>query len=119
MIKKWYVLSFLWQGAFFLLLAALVSFGYDKKSGLSALLGGLAYCIPTLLANLYVHHTDRAKNAMVVAYTGSVYRLMISAGLLVFLFKEMQLQPGVVVGSFCLGAVVHYVTSFVFINREK
>ncbi len=119
MLNKWYVLSFLWQCVFFVVLAAIVNFAYDMESAISALLGGLAYCVPTLLANLYMNFSRRSSNAVVQAYAGSMYRLIISAAVLVVLFKKADLRDGAVIGCFCLAAVVQYVTSFVFINREK
>jgi F0F1-type ATP synthase assembly protein I len=119
MSKKWYLLSFFWHCVFFAAIAAIVSFAYDVKSALAALLGGLAYCLPVLLVNLYVNLSTHLNSAVVRAYAGSIYRLMMAAGILVYLFKETNYPPGVIVGMFCLGAVVQYVTSFVFINREK
>ncbi len=119
MFKKWYLLSFYWQCAFFAISAAVVSLAYDMGSALAALLGGLAYCVPVLLANLYINLSTHMNSAVARAYAGSIYRLMMAAGILVYLFKETDFPPAMVVGMFCLGAVVQYVTSFVFINREK
>lgn len=119
MISRWYILSFLWQSSFFVLLATFVNYAYDMESGLSTLLGGLAYCVPALLANLYIHQKGRLEKTLQVAYMGTIYRLVIGTGLLIFIFKEMDLRDGIVISCFCLGAVVQYVTSFVSINREK
>jgi F0F1-type ATP synthase assembly protein I len=119
MFKKWYLLSFFWQCVFFAAIAAVVSFAYDGKSALAALLGGLAYCLPVLLANLYINLSTHMNSAVARAYAGSIYRLMMAVGILVYLFKETSYPPAMIVGMFCLGAVVQYVTSFVFINREK
>lgn len=119
MMRNWYVSSFLWQCVFFAMLSALVNYAYDKESAISLLSGGLAYCFPSLLTNLYTHHSKRTKDALARAYMGSVYRLLMAAGSLVYLFKETELNPKVIIISFCLGAVVQYVTSFVFTNREK
>lgn len=119
MSKKWYLLSFFWQCVFFAAIAAIVSLAYDMESALAALLGGLAYCVPVLLTNLYIHLSGHMNNALVRAYAGSVYRLMMAAGILVYLFKETSFPPAMITGMFCVGAVVQYVTSFVFINREK
>lgn len=119
MMRNWYVSSFIWQCVFFATLSALVSYAYDKESALSLLSGGLAYCVPSLLTNLYIHHSKRMSDALTRAYIGSVYRLLMAAGSLVYLFKETNLNPKFVIISFCIGAVVQYVTSFLFTNREK
>ncbi len=119
MMRNWYVSSFMWQCVFFAMLSVLISYVYDKESALSMLSGGLAYCIPSLLTNIYVYKSTRTDNALVKAYVGSVYRLLMAAGCLVFLFKETDLNAKVVIVGFCIGAVVQYATSFLFINREK
>lgn len=118
MLNKWYLLSFFWQSAFFAVFAAIVSFAYDKESAISAFLGGLAYCVPTLLSNVYVHHTKRLKSALVRAYLGTVYRFIMVSAILVYLLKETELSHAVMIGCFCLATVVQYVTSFWFLKRN-
>lgn len=119
MMRNWYVSSFLWQCVFFAMLSALVSYAYDKESALSLLSGGLAYCLPSLLTNLYIYKSTRMDNVLVKAYIGSVYRLLMAAGCLVLIFRETEFNPKAVIIGFCIGAVVQYVTSFLFTNREK
>lgn len=121
MVRKWYMLAFYWQCAFWLIIAAVIYCVYDMKSAQSALLGGLAYSVPVLLTTLYTSRPARSNSLSVVAdvYTGTIYQLMMAAGILVYIFKETDFIPEFVIAVFCLGAVVQYVTSFVFINREK
>jgi F0F1-type ATP synthase assembly protein I len=91
---------------------------YDKESAISALFGGLAYCVPALLSNIYVHHTKRLKSAVVSAYLGTVYRFIMVSAILVYLFEETELYHAVMIGCFCLATVVQYVTSFCFFKRN-
>lgn len=103
---------------FFALLAAIVSLAYDKESAISAFLGGLAYCVPTLLSNIYVHQSKRMKSALVIASLGTVYRFIMVSAILVYLLKETELSHAVMIGCFCLATVVQYVTSFCFLKRN-
>lgn len=119
MFKKWYVISFLWQCIIFAILTVVICSVYDVKSGISTFFGGLAYCFPVVLVNLYIHSGSDTSDGLARAYSGSVYRLMMAAGMLVFLFRETDLIPSFLIGMFCLASVVQYVTSFIFINREK
>jgi F0F1-type ATP synthase assembly protein I len=120
MLNKWFLLSFFWQLAFFILTATILNYLLDERSGYSALLGGLAYCLPTLLANIYMHKPSNDDERMVVgrAYISNVYKLIMTAGILVFVFKEVDIRAGVFIACYCLAAVVQFVTSFVSINRE-
>ncbi|SJN56512.1 ATP synthase subunit I [Vibrio ruber] len=122
MLNKWFILSFSWQLAFFIVLATIVGYVLDEKSGLSAFLGGLTYIVPSLLANLYMHkRLDREDNAGLDvgrAYVGNLYKLMMTAGVLVFIFREIDINAGALIVSYCLASVVQFVTSFFSINRE-
>lgn len=118
MLNKWYLLSFFWQSAFFTVLAAIVSLVYGKESAISALLGGLAYCVPALLSNLYVHHSRRVKSPIARASLGTVYRFIMVAAILVYLLEETELPHGMMIVCFCLATVVQYVTSFSFLKRN-
>jgi F0F1-type ATP synthase assembly protein I len=122
MLNKWFILSFSWQLAFFIVLATIVGYVLDEKSGLSAFLGGLTYIVPSLLANIYMHRKlsreDNAGLDVGRAYMGNLYKLMMTAGVLVFIFREIDINAGVLIVFYCLASVVQFVTSFFSINRE-
>jgi F0F1-type ATP synthase assembly protein I len=120
MLNKWFVLSFLWQLGIFILIAAVLYYTLNEKSGFSAFLGGLAYSVPTLLANAYMQKSP-SNNAQAVvgrAYTGNFYKLLMTAGVLVFVFKEIDINPVVFIACYCVGSVVQFVTSFFSLIRE-
>jgi F0F1-type ATP synthase assembly protein I len=122
MLNKWFYLSFLWQLTFFIVSGAVVGYVLGEKSGFSAFLGGLTYIVPTLLANIYMHKPAlESENPSVTvgrAYMGNVYKLIITAGILVFIFSEVDINAGGFIVFYCLGSVVQFVTSFFSINRE-
>jgi F0F1-type ATP synthase assembly protein I len=120
MLNKWIVMSFLWQISFFILVAVVVNYVLNEESGLSALLGGLAYSVPSFLANVYMNKPTQDNPYSVVsrAYISNVYKLLITAGVLVYIFKEVTINPAVLICCYCLGSVVQFVTSFLSINRE-
>jgi len=119
MLMKWCIVPFFWQCAFFVALAVIVNFICNMESAISALLGGLAYCVPVLVTNLYTYPSINTNSAIIRGCFGTIFRLIISASMLIYIFKEMNLEAKIVISSFCLGAVVQYVTSFLFINHEK
>jgi F0F1-type ATP synthase assembly protein I len=121
MLSKWYMLSFFWQITFFSISAAIVNYALGEKSGMSTFLGGLTYCVPTLLANIYMHSGRDTGNEFSVvgrAFISNVYKLVMTAGVLVFIFKKVDISAGVFVVFYCIGSVVQFVTSFFSINRE-
>ncbi|MGX9419341.1 ATP synthase subunit I [Vibrio sp. RC27] len=119
MLKKWFVLSFLWQISFFMLVATVLFYTLDEKSGFSAFLGGLAYSGPTLLANAYMQKPSSNAHAVVGrAYVSNIYKLVMTAGFLVYVFKEIDVDPAVFIVCYCAGGVVQFVTSFFSLIRE-
>jgi F0F1-type ATP synthase assembly protein I len=120
MLNKWFVLSFLWQMSFFMLIATVLYYTLDEKSGFSAFLGGLAYSAPTFLANMYMQkfrgsnaHADVGR-----AYISNIYKLVITAGVLIFVFKQVDVNAGVFIACYCVGGLVQFVTSFFSLIRE-
>ncbi|MCE0493617.1 ATP synthase subunit I [Vibrio salinus] len=120
MQHKWFFLSFFWQLSFFIVLSGSVYYLFGEKNGLSVFLGGLAYIVPTLLANIYMHRpsSDMPHSTVSRAYLGNIYKLMITAGLIVFVFKNMDVNAGAFIVCYCLASVVNVVMSFFSINRE-
>jgi F0F1-type ATP synthase assembly protein I len=120
MLNKWFILSFLWQLGFFIVSATIVGYMLDEKSGLSAFLGGLTYIVPSFLANLYMHKPMFNNEHAVVgrAYMSNVYKLMITAAALVYIFKEVDIEHAAFIVAYCVASVVQVVTSFLSINRE-
>ncbi len=120
MLNKWFVLSFLWQLGFFILIATVLYYVLDEKSGFSAFLGGLAYSVPTLLANIYMHASSSNNAHLIVgrAYISNIYKLVMTAGVLIFVFREMDVNAGIFIVSYCVGSVVQFVTSFFSLIRE-
>ncbi|MEI8633617.1 hypothetical protein P4S72_19150 [Vibrio sp. PP-XX7] len=62
--------------------------------------------MPTLLSNLYMHksvnHDESDYIVVGRAYMGNVYKLMITAGVLVFIFKKVDINAGVFVAFIAL-----------------
>ncbi len=121
MLNKWFFLSFIGQMGVFIVISAIVFYFLGEKSSLSAFLGGIAYIVPTLLANIYMHKPiDDSMSHLVVgrAYMSNIFKLMMSAGVIVFVFKNMDVNAGAFIVCYCLAGVVNVVMSFLSINRE-
>lgn len=120
MLNKWFIVSFLWQLTFFIVAGIAVNYALDEKSGFSAFLGGLTYIVPSFLANLYMHKTIYNNEHAVVgrAYMSNIYKLIMTAAALIYIFTKVEIHPAVFIVSFCVASVVQVVTSFLSINRE-
>lgn len=121
MLKKWFFLSFIGQIGVFIVISAIVFYFLGEKSSLSALLGGIAYIVPTLLANIYMHKpvmNEVPSFTVGRAYMGNIYKLIITVGIIVFVFKEIDIRANVFIVCYCIASLVNVVMSFVSINRE-
>ncbi|RQW61232.1 ATP synthase subunit I [Vibrio viridaestus] len=121
MLNKWFFLSFLGQLGIFILIGVAVNYLLGEKSGMSAFLGGLAYIVPSLLANIYMHksaNNDMPYSTVSRAYMSNIYKLLMTAGVIVFIFKEMDVNAGAFIVCYCVASVVNVVMSFLSINRE-
>ncbi len=120
MLNKWFVWSFLCQISFFILVATVLYYVVDEKSSFSAFLGGLAYSFPTFLANTYmqVSSGNNAHADVGRAYIGNIYKLVITAGILILVFMKMDVNAGVFIICYCVASVVQFVTSFFSLIRE-
>jgi len=120
MLSKWFVLSFLGQLIIFILIGVTVNCLLGEKSGLSTFLGGLAYIVPSLLANIYMHRpmNDFPYSTVGRAYMSNIYKLLITVGIMVFVFKKMDINAGAFIICYCFASVVNVVMSFLSINRE-
>lgn len=93
-------------------------FFYQTKSevaGLSAILGGLVYSVPTLLANLFMNRVSNTSAMLVLAkaYLGTFYKLIVSICLFIYVFKNIPISIGVFLTAYILAFVTQYALSYI------
>lgn len=93
-------------------------FFYQTKSevaGLSAILGGLVYSVPTLLAGLFMNRVNNSSAMLVLAkaYLGTLYKLIVSICLFIYVFKNIPISIGVFLTAYMLSFVTQYALSYV------
>lgn len=92
----------------------------DKTTGLSVILGGLVYCVPALLANLFMIREGNKSAVLVVtkAYIGTLYKLIISIFLFIYVFQNIPVNIGIFFAAYTLTFVAQYVMSCVLHKRN-
>jgi len=92
----------------------------DKTTGISVILGGLVYCVPALLANLFMIREGNKSAVLVVtkAYIGTLYKLIISIFLFIYVFQNIPVNIGVFFAAYTLTIVAQYVMSCVLHKRN-
>ncbi|MBL4828851.1 MAG: ATP synthase subunit I [Aliivibrio sp.] len=89
-------------------------------AGISAILGGLVYCGPTLLANLFMSKSsDNLATAVVAkAYLGTIYKMAVSICLFIYIFKYISINIAIFLAAYVIALLTQYATSYVFLNRN-
>jgi ATP synthase protein I len=92
----------------------------DKTTGLSVILGGLVYCVPTLLASLFMSKASNKSAVLVVtkAYIGTLYKLIVSICLFIYVFKNIPINAGVFFTAYTITLATQYVMSCVLHKRN-
>jgi ATP synthase protein I len=111
-----------WQFAMIVGLALIWFLLQGMQSGLSLLLGGLAYCLPNFLFVWRVF--DRvsaraAKQLVVLFFVGEATKLFLSAALVVLIIKFMPVKPLSVLGGYIAAILAFWLISFIFMFREQ
>lgn len=111
-----------WQLILIVGLAVVLFILQGIQSGISALLGGLAYWLPTLLFvwRVFARTTARAAKQFLIKFiAGEGIKLFLSAILFVFIIKNMPVSVLSVLVGF-IGAVVSFwVASLIILTRHE
>ena len=92
----------------------------DKMAGFSVILGGLVYCVPTLLASLFMSRASNKSAVLVVtkAYIGTLYKMIVSICLFIYVFQNIPINIGVFFTAYTITFVAQYVMSCVLHKRN-
>ena len=98
-------------------------FFYQLKgntAGLSAVLGGLIYCVPSLLSNLFMNRASNTSAAQILVkvYLGAIYKLIVSICLFIYVFKNIPIIIGVFLTAYAMAFVTQYIMSYVLHTRN-
>jgi F0F1-type ATP synthase assembly protein I len=87
----------------------------DELSVVSFSLGGLVYCIPALFAGLFMSRASNRSAALVVfkAYLGTLYKLIITVCLFVYVFKNIPINISVFLIAYAVAYVTQCIMSYV------
>lgn len=92
------------------------------RSGLSTLLGGLAYWLPTLLFlwRVLVKNSARIGKQFIATFiTGEILRLLLSAIMLVILAKYFPIKLTSLIIGFIGAIIAFWISSVVFLIRDE
>lgn len=95
-------------------------YGQGYMASQSAIFGGLVYCIPYIVTNLYLNKSgaDTAAKVMAKAYISLVYKFVIKVALFVYFFKYTEVHLITFFLGYILAFVVQCIMSFGFIKRN-
>jgi F0F1-type ATP synthase assembly protein I len=87
----------------------------DELTVLSFSLGGLVYCVPALFAGLFMSRASNTSAALVVfkAYLGTLYKVIITVCLFVYVFKNIPIDISVFLIAYATAYVTQCVMSYV------
>ena len=115
-----YTLVF-WQMCVVVGLALILFFVKGLQSGISSLLGGLAYCVPNFLFVWRVFSrtsAQAARNFLVAFFAGEVSKLFLSAFLFVLIVKYMAVDFKFVLAGYICAIFAFWVVSFIFMAQD-
>ena len=92
----------------------------DETAGLSVVLGGLIYCVPALLTNLFMNRASNTSAALVLVkvYLGTIYKVIVSICLFIYVFKNIPINIGFFLTTYALAFVTQYIKSYVLHTRN-
>jgi ATP synthase protein I len=111
----------LWQFAVIVVLSVILFLLQGTQSGLSALLGGLAYCIPNFMFvwRVFERTTARAAKQFLTAFLlGEVTKLLLSAVLFILIVKFLPVKVISVLGGYIAAIMAFWVVSFITMSQE-
>jgi F0F1-type ATP synthase assembly protein I len=102
------------------LFALLFYYAKDKMTGLSVILGGLVYCVPALLAGLFMSRASNKSAVLVLvkAYLGTLYKMIVSICLFIYIFKNIPINSGAFFSAYAITFVTQYIMSYVLHKRN-
>jgi ATP synthase protein I len=111
-----------WQFAIILGLALVLFLFQGMKSGLSALAGGLSYCIPTYMFVLGVFDRTGASAAtsfLLKFIVGETVKLTLSAIFFVLIVKYLPVVFPAVLGGYIAAIFAFFVASFIALSHQQ
>lgn len=121
-IKKEAYQIIYWQLILIIGLALVLFLLRGVQSGFSALLGGLAYWLPTLLFvwRVFARTTARAAKQFLVAFVaGEAIKLVLSAVLFVLIVKNMPVNVLPVLAGFVGAVVSFWIASLILLTKHE
>ncbi len=114
------IVAFLCQLIIVTFFASFLYHTQGEIAGISAILGGLVYCGPMLLANLFMSKSSdtSAKAVVARAYLGTIYKMAVSVCLFIYIFKYMSINIAIFIAAYVITLLTQYATSYVFLNRN-
>jgi len=90
-------------------------FAKDKTTAYSVVSGGLVYCVPTFIAGIFMSRASdtSATLALSKAYMGSLYKIIITVGLFIYVFKNLPIYIGVFLITYAATFVMQCAMSYV------
>ena len=92
----------------------------DNTAGLSVVLGGLVYCVPAVLASLFMSRADNASAMLIIAkaYLGMLYKTIISIALFIYIFTHVPISIALFLTTYAATFITQYIMSYVLYNRK-
>ena len=102
-------------------LAAMLLFLHGIKSGISTVLGGMAYWLPTLffVRRVFAKTSARAAKEFVLAFfAGEAFKLILSAVLFVLIVKYLPVTLLAVLAGYIGAIVAFWIAAVVYLSRQ-
>ncbi len=110
-----------WQLFVVMGLALILFLFKGLQSGISSLLGGLAYCVPNLMFvwRVFSRTSAQAARSFLVAFlAGEVSKLFLSALLFVLIVKYLAVDFKFVLAGYICAIMAFWLVSFIFLAQE-
>lgn len=87
----------------------------DNITGTSVILGGLIYCVPVLLAGIFMSRASNTSAMLVFvkASLGTLYKVIITICLFIYVFKNIPINISVFLIAYATAFVTQCVMSYV------
>lgn len=119
--KEAYKLIF-WQLSVIVGLALVLFLLQGLRNSLSALLGGLAYCLPNFVFvwRVFARTSAREAQRFVIAFfAGEATKLILSAALFLFIVKFLPVHFAPVLGGYVAAIVAFWVVASVHLSKQS
>ena len=87
----------------------------DKTTSISVVSGGLIYCVPALIAGLFMSRSSDKSAELVVAkaFLGTLYKIVITVFLFIYVFKHVEIDIVFFLSAYTMTFIAQYVISYV------